>query len=140
MNILKLKTPNSGFPPGGWAFKDPRTGMSFNGMEATLDQQELKIIKHRLANPKVYSQSDINFFDRQYVRQEIFQQLQSRSPGLFVGYEGELVRAVQFSAEPQPSGKCSCGSEMFEPQYCPTCSGRKVIGFKCTDCGKVRSR
>lgn len=140
MNLLRLKSPNGSFPPGGYEFTDPRTGMRFNGMEATLPQQELKIIQHRIANPKIYNPSDTNFFDRQEVRQEIFRQMHAKHPGLFVGYDGEIVRVQKFAIEPQPTAACSCGSTEFETQYCPTCSGRKITGYKCTKCGKTRKR
>lgn len=140
MTPLRLKNPNGGYPPGGWAFHDNRTGLNFDGMSATLEQQELKIIQHRRANPRVYPQSEGNWFERQSVRQEIFQQLHAKSPGLFVGFERQAITKTKFVIGSQPTTKCTCGESEATPVYCATCGGQKISGWKCVKCGKQRSR
>ena len=137
--ILKLKNPNAPFPQGGWPFKDPKTGFSVNGYEGTPTMHAPKIIAHRRANPHVYPSQQYHWFDEQSVIQEIYQQKLATHPHLFRGFADKTVeiktKATNKRVE-QPSLNCECGALDWKPKYCPTCSGKKLIGWTCGKCGK----
>jgi hypothetical protein len=134
---LQLKNATaSQFPPSGWPFSDPKTGMKFNGWEGTPQMQAVKIAAHRRANPKFYP--DGAGQDSNAIIQELYQQKFSSAPWLFVGQpdkdpaQGQSQGATIIIGE-----KCSCGSTEWIPEYCKTCSGRRVIGRKCASCGRT---
>lgn len=134
---LRLKIPNAAFPPGGYAFRDPKTGLAFNGMEATLDGQIEKIVRHRLANPRFYPLNEPHWLDRERVRQEIFQQIHAKHPELFVGYDAPPRQTIKVVVS-QPRNACVCGSIEADPVYCKTCGGSKIKAWKCKKCGVQR--
>lgn len=129
---LKLKHPKETLP-SGCEFREPKTGKLFNAYEAGISGAVLQIITHRLSNNSVFDRNESHLFDPRAVTQELFQSAAKVRPDLFVEYEASSVYGVERIAA--PTGKCPCGSSDFEPQYCPTCGGQKLIGYKCKVCG-----
>ena len=138
---LRLKNASaSQFPPGGWPFTDPKTGRKFNGWEGTPQMIAVKVVEHRRANPSLYPDGagqDVNA-----IIQEIFAQKVKAMPWLFTGFPDQGPGA--YPSQPAPASvsirgeKCSCGATEFKPVYCPTCSGRRIIGYTCASCGKSK--
>jgi len=141
MLILKNSTASQFPGNGGWGFKCPKTGMQFNGWEGNWEHIARKVIKFREDNPKTFASSEIG--DLNSVVQEIFKQKHSTMPWLFRGEpdQGPGAYPSQPAAQ-QPmivkGEKCACGSTEFEAIYCPTCSGRKITGYKCRSCGRSK--
>ncbi len=136
--ILQLKNPNSAFPHNGWPFVDERTGFKCNGWEGTPQMHAPKIIKNRRDNPQHYSTSEGQWFDVNSVVQEIYAQKHKTHPHLFKGFADAIPVATQIQSKPiiAPTVMCSCGSNDFEPEFCKTCGGRRITGYKCKKCGK----
>jgi hypothetical protein len=137
---LKLKNPQAGqFPPGGWPFRDPRTGWNVAGVKAYEQDYSLlatKIIDNRKSNPHLYPPNDPKFFDHNSVVQEIFAQKYVTNPGLFVGGTPAPIQPKKPVTTLSPTTTCpKCGGTNFEPTYCPTCGGRRINGYKCKSCG-----
>jgi len=134
-----LKNPAQQFPPNGFPFTDPRTGMRFGGMEGTPQFQATRIIAHRQANPKLYPATEAHWFDQRSVENEVLAEKFKAMPWLFKGQPDQqpLLPGQQSKVEQVIVGdKCSCGSTQYTARFCSTCSGRKVIGKKCLSCGK----
>ncbi len=136
---LKLKNASaSQFPPEGWPFTDPKTGMRFNGWEGTPQMIAVKIQAHRAANPKFYP--DGAGQDANAIIQEIFMQKVQRMPWLFSGYPD---KDPSYPSQPVAretivkGAACSCGCTEFIAEYCKTCSGARIVGRKCKSCGKA---
>ena len=127
---------NSGLPPGGLVFKDSRTGKLWNDMSAFLDDRVTEVIRFRQQNPSIYDiEKDADLFDRKKVAQEITDQNYARLGNLssyFIESSGRSVPSYNTNTQ----GRCSCGVEL-EPRYCPTCQGRRVIGYRCPKCERT---
>lgn len=139
---LQLK-PRRQFAPGGFAFVDPRTGVQFSGYELGIEGQVSKIIEHRQRNPKIYPPGEAQWFDREHVMQEVLRPLYLHRPDMFVGTDDfgkPLPNHELPSKEPQQVYGCVCGSKDYTPTYCPTCSGQRINGYRCTKCGVIRYR
>ena len=134
---LQLKNPNDQFPPGGFGFTDPKTGLRFNGYEGTVEMTANKVADHRRANPNLYDARQISI---EGIKQEILAQKYAEMPWLFVGYKGHAptMPSVRATPEMPDLGRCICGCSEIEPIYCSVCSGRRITGFKCKACGKTR--
>jgi len=143
--ILSLKCPTCQFPPEGFGFTDPRTKLIWPGHEGTPEMTAIKISLHRQGNPSIYSKNEPQWFDKNLIVQEIYQQKFLKMPWLFNGQPGQVQMDVpvvnqMISTQPMKSslGPCSCGSDTVYPIYCPTCGGQRVTGYKCASCGKER--
>lgn len=137
---LRLKSNNKTIP-AGIVFTDLRTGRVFNPYQDGLDMTVRKIIEHRAANKTYYPATESGWFDAVAVRQEVLRVVQRSRPDMFQEYIGGPIPPVRSAVAPLPGPKlCECGSDKFDPVYCPTCSGQRVTGWKCTKCGKIRSR
>ncbi len=140
MLVLK-NSQQSQFPPfGGWSFVDGKTGQRFNGWEGDQFAIARKVIEHRKANPKIYepgTEGDVNS-----VVQQIFQQKHAQAPWLFRGEpdqgSGAYPSATQTQEQTIRGERCTCGSVEYEPVYCKTCSGKRIVGTKCKSCGKSK--
>lgn len=132
---MQLK-PTRGWPPGGFPFVDPKSGMAFEPMSADLQLQTQNVIKHRRANPSIYPPSDKTAFDPLAVQREIIEYICRVRPSNCT----ETVRQAKsyFVVEPGPphGKKClKCQSENLVATYCKSCGGRKITSWKCTQCG-----
>lgn len=136
---LKLKG-NRNQIPSGILFVDPRTGREFNPYERGLNETIRHIIAHRSQNKTFYPSSDGVWLDPDSVRQEVLSVVYSKRPDLFDRLNSEQQIPIYTSQRQSPNACSSCGFEGAEPVYCPTCSGRRITGYKCTNCGKVRRK
>lgn len=142
---VRLKSPNAGYPPGEFSFSDPHTGMQFNDPAADLNHQVKLVIEHRKGNPKIYQPEKADNFDPKIVETEIIIQVCARNPSLCEddAFPGQPYPRPPAPPEPTPvfrqAGKvcAKCGSQDFEVQYCKTCGGGKINGYKCLSCGLV---
>ena len=136
--MLKFLSPNLPMPSGGYAFTDPRTGLAFDGMSVTMNEQIRAIIKHRGANRNLYPAGELQWFDRESVRQEIYVQMSRVHPEIFVEttYRPSIEQRV--SAEARPARACKCGSAEASPVYCQRCGNHRLQGWKCLACGLTR--
>jgi len=137
--IYQLKSPTQQFPPGGFGFKDPKTGFTCNGYEGTPAMHAVKIIAHRRANPNFYPAGEAQWFDQASVVQEIYAQKAASHPHLFKGFPDVTLTPQKehiVSRVSAPTGQCSCGSSDFSEILCKTCGGRRVTGHRCNKCGK----
>lgn len=131
--------------PGGIPYRDERVPQKhFPGMEvSTEDQQLTRIVEWRLGNPNVYPPSEEGgkFLNKDWVRDNQLRPYQKNrlgdNPAFFSGGKGAhfVVMEVRTSA---PSRACECGATGASPVYCKTCSGARIISWKCNSCGKER--
>jgi predicted RNA-binding Zn-ribbon protein involved in translation (DUF1610 family) len=120
-------------PPGGYYFQDAKTGMKFDGMSVTFNEQVGKIITHRLANPKVYPPSEPKYLTPDSVTQEL-----DDYTCLRLGRNSSYCTGPQSPTAPRVSVNrlCpNCGT-ILTPHYCATCSGNKILDYLCPKCNK----
>jgi hypothetical protein len=120
-------------PPGGYYFQDGKTGMKFDGMAVTFNEQVGKIITHRLANPKVYPPSEPKYITTDSVTQEL-----DDYTCLRLGRNSSYCTGPQSPTAPRVSVNrlCpDCGT-ILTPHYCATCSGNKILDYLCPKCNK----
>jgi len=137
--VYQLIRREGDFPPGSHTFTDPRTGMVFDG-NGGFNFTNHAIAIHRKANPKLYPPSEPKFLDPDYiaVEQEIFtctrlnnsSQWCKRSDGVAIVKNKEPGDVVTLKV-PCPN----CGSESATEKLCSTCSGKRVTGYVCNQCG-----
>lgn len=137
--ILKLVSPQSQFPSGGWPFKDAITGYEVKGVaayEQTAQGLATKIIKVRQANPHLAPADNPAWLDHASVTQEVYAVKFSTNPELFTSYDGTIPVAPQ--GQTVATGiKCKfCQSENVTAVKCKTCGGSKIRGYHCEACGK----
>lgn len=124
------------FPPGGYAFTDPKTGQSFNGMEATFDEQVGRIIRHRRGNPNVYPPGSNLDFASVANELDAHQCLRlGNNPRLCT--DGSPVTHMSPAAPLPGAPACPACKQPMQPRYCPTCSSRRLIGWECDKCKTV---
>lgn len=129
MSLIRRDGP---FPPGGWKFVDPRTGMKFDGMSVTFREQAKKIISHRLANPNVYLPKELQYTTLANVEDELDAYTCSR-----LGNNSRYcISAGPRIPTPIPLPKvCPKCNTAMEPILCKTCGGRRIKGYHCPKCG-----
>jgi predicted RNA-binding Zn-ribbon protein involved in translation (DUF1610 family) len=115
--------------------------MRFDGMSVTFPEQVNKIISHRLLNPKQYPTTEPQFLDFDSVAHELDLYTCTRLGNHPTYCTDGSKNGISAAAAPryivQTCPKCQ--SAMIE-KYCATCSGKKVVGYKCTSCGFERDR
>jgi hypothetical protein len=125
---------NTGFPSGGIIYEDPRTPTAkWLDDHTAVDDRAREIIVFRLANPSIYPEpawTDFNF-----VRQQV------------VDYNCQrLGNDPNYCLEVKPKGGSApatvaarlcpdCNIEIV-PDFCPTCSGKRITGYHCPTCKK----
>lgn len=136
MSNLRLK-PGKNFVPQGMPFRDPRTGRLFDAYQYSVDGVITMIIEHRQNHPKHYPPNETQWFMPTLVRQEFLRHIKLIDPRLLAdGGDAAPNPPVQSGAPTQ----CTCGGTAFSPEYCPTCgNGKRIIGYKCDKCGKVKA-
>lgn len=124
--------------PGGYYFKDPKTGRVFDGMAITFIAQCKLIREHRLANPRVYPPSDFKSINLQSIGDELAAAICNRlgnNPKYCVDVQAQAhAAAVAAAVQAAPRLCPKCGKPL-EPIYCRTCGGQKIKGYRCTACG-----
>lgn len=136
--IYQLKNANANqFPPGGWGFKDKRTGFECKPHEGTPAMHAVKIIANRKGNPHFYPPGEPQWFDASMIIQEIYAQKAATHPYLFKGHSDvQIIPRTQRSEVITDKPCPSCGGTEWELTFCKTCAGRRVTGKKCKSCGK----
>lgn len=136
MRLLSQYREGHPWPNGGFPFKDPRTGLKFDGMSADLKLQAQNVIKHRRGNPHIYPVNEQKYLDQDWVMLEI-EDFMCRQNGSICGddpmprqREGADIKIIY------PEQLCACGGE-WEARFCPTCAGSKVQKFVCKQCGNA---
>lgn len=135
--------PGAGVPPGGFPFVDKRTGRQFAGMSQDINGRAREVIQHRLSNPAIYPQSEPQHFSMEHVVREITDPICAKYPNYCMETRPVAPPAASLpTAAPQPVNPAcpKCGGMDFDAQFCPTCSGHKLTGFKCKKCGTIRPR
>lgn len=128
---LRLKPGHSGFAPKGNEFTDPKTGKTFCGYQLSIEGAIKALVAHRQKNPQHYPSTEPVWTDEANVRQEFYRHLQARVPEMVIALEGSVPVPQAIGAD----RKCpQCGSTDIEEIVCPTCSGRRVTGYKCKQC------
>jgi predicted RNA-binding Zn-ribbon protein involved in translation (DUF1610 family) len=121
------------FPPNGYPFQDPRTGLKFDAMSGGLDDRVTQVIKHRRANPNIYPQTDPKYLDVDWVRLEIIdyicQQVPSNCNNGIV--PKPVINVIELPTTPCPS----CGQVSWSAAFCRTCGSGKISSYKCMNCG-----
>lgn len=131
---MKLIRTTGSFPPGGYEFKDPRTGMTFNGHEANFQQQISNIIRHRQGNPKIYPPGEVGFMDRVNIANELseFNCARLKNDPAYC-MDGKIRVAAKDVGDTVGKPCPKCGEPLRE-KLCSTCLGRRVIGLICLKC------
>lgn len=130
--MIRLIRRDGEFPPGGFPFQDPKTGVQFNGLEAGgFNDQVRKIIAHRLANAKLYPNGNAFDFDSVAMELEIHQcQRLGNNPKYCRDTEHRTVQHQASIGNPI----CPLCKKPMSERYCPSCSGKKLIGWRCERC------
>lgn len=119
--------------PGGVQYLDPRTANArWLDAHTFLPDRAGQVIKFRLANPTIYPERDWTQFP--FVAQQIVDQNAERlnnDPQYFIDMP------TTFATSPAPVEKVcpECNVALTE-KICTTCSGRRVTGYRCLQCGK----
>lgn len=132
----------TGWPTGGYPFRDPRTGKAFDGLSADLALQAQNVIRHRKANTKIYPPTETQWFNLVDVKQEIAAYMCDLKPELCAETALSLpvVKLANVVVQKSQIACPKCGSSEASPILCKTCRGSKVKGFTCLNCGERRNR
>ncbi len=136
--VYQLIRRQGDFPPSGYIYTDPRTGMTFDG-NGGFDFTVHAIAMHRKANPKLYPPDDLKELDQDYIATLLEQytcarlnnssQWCKRSDGVVIMKIKEPGDVITLKV-PCPN----CGGTMGTERLCSTCSGRRVTGYVCNQC------
>ena len=138
--VLLIRT-NGVMPPGGYAYRDPKTGKHYVDMHTNFKTRVTEIIRDRKANPGIYPATAIVEFDYDYVARQLSEYNCMRL--------GNDPRYCISDTQPMPSApevltltgkKCVCGSTEWLPNYCKTCGGKRLKGYICAQCGAKISK
>ncbi len=126
------------FPPAGYKYVDPRTGMTFDGNGGFYFTVQA-IATHRKANPKLYPPDDLKMLDQDYISRELeiytcsrlnnSSQWCKRSDGVAIIKIKEPGEVIKLKV-PCPN----CGGVDATERLCSSCSGRRVTGYVCNQC------
>lgn len=135
----RLIRTNGPLIPGGFQFQDRITGKTYNDHHTRFDQRVREIIRDRQANARLWTDSKV--VDTIAVAEELseFNCARLKNNPLFCTDGLPKVNgpaAVQYIPERAPAGKVCryCRGEEFEEVLCATCSGRKIIAYRCKRC------
>lgn len=139
--ILRIKPRFT--PRDGLLFKDPRTGYRFEGMNVDVLGQAKRVIAHRQGNPTIYPPTEPVWLTLDSVMDEVVASVCARVPSACYDAESRMMSAPltlpskQAQAQPPQIFTCpKCGSTEWTNVYCPTCSGKKLLFRKCSQCGR----
>jgi hypothetical protein len=130
--MMTLRT-NTGFPPGGIIYEDPRTpAAKWTDDHTWLDDRAREVIVFRAANPAVYPEPEWTSFN--FVRQQITDFNCARLASISPMYCAD-IQPKQPAVVIAPRLCPDCNVEIV-PDFCPTCSGRRITGYHCPSCKK----
>lgn len=131
----RLKSRTATFPPSGFLFTDPKTGMKFT--DGAFGDVVLAIIKHRRANPRIYPPDEMEALDVSSVGNELdaFTCSRLKNHGHFCESGEPVPISVDGLELMQMPNKCpKCASSNGYQILCKTCSGKRVTGYYCAEC------
>jgi hypothetical protein len=135
---MRLKS-NNGFPPGGYIFQDPLVpAAKWMDAHTSLLERIKEVIRFRQSNPQVYPPEKTQFFDTLAVGIEITLYNCARlgnDPHWCYDETKSQMNIPNTTVKPADN-KCTCGAPLVE-RLCPTCGGRRVIGWICPACKKT---
>lgn len=130
--MMRLIRRDGEFPPAGYVFQDPRTGFNFDGLEAGgFNDQVRRILAHRQANAKLYTNGAAFDFEAVAMELEAYQCLRLGNNPKYCR-DTESRNVVQVATVGAPVCPV-CKGPMAE-RYCPGCTGKKMIGWRCEKC------
>jgi len=139
---FKLIRTNGSLIPGGFKFSDPITGKQYSDMHTLFPSRVLEIIRDRRANHRLFT--DEKFLDPTYVADELSIQSCQRlkNNGLLCSNGLPRVNQPVDAAPVMAVGrKCRyCGSDKLEEVICASCSGRRIVDYKCQSCGRDKQK
>lgn len=138
---MKLISRNPPFPPGGYPYYDPRTGIRYNGLEGTFDDIMRKIQADRKRNPRVYppDEEQGKFLDLVFIGKSLDEYTCNRlgnSTRWCTDGNGQVINRNYNLGKIQLTTCPDCNVALQE-KICPTCSGHRVIGYVCPKCGRT---
>lgn len=124
------------YPPGSFIFRDPITNKNYTDTHTGFDERVKQIIKDRQANMRLIRDATRLGYDT--VATELSEQICERLNYNSKFCTGDaVVSPSDMNGTPitRPGMTCTrCGATQIEELICPTCSGRRVIGWKCKIC------
>lgn len=121
-------------PPGGIIYEDPRIqSAKWTDDHTFLDERTSEVIKFRAANPNIYPEPE--WTQTAFVRQQITDfncQRLGNNPSYCL--EERTLKSVPFV--PRAARLCPDCSVEIVPKYCPSCAGKRLIGYECPTCKK----
>lgn len=134
-NFALIRT-NGPMPPGGFQFSDPITGKKYADLHTSFEGRVAEIIRDRNANHRLFT--DDRLVSAEHVSRELSEFCCRKLKNNPMFCSNGLPQINQLAPVSAPVAKrCRhCGSNDLEEILCPTCSGRKVIGYKCKACGR----
>lgn len=132
---MKLIFQNGNRPPGWYPYVDPRTGMKFpSGLD--FGDQVKKIQQHRLRNPEKYPPTEPKFLTKDFIADELSEYTCARVNNSPVYCFDDKRPPAQPQSIAAAGRKCDkCGGQLTD-RICGTCSGYKVVGYRCESCKK----
>ena len=131
--MLILRT-NVGMPPGGIIYNDPRTpSAKWNDTHTSAEERTQEIIRFRLANPNIYPEPE--WTDARFVLQQVIDANCARL-GNDRNYCLEEANIKSRPYVPPAARTCPDCDVVLGEVHCATCSGKRVIGYKCPSCNK----
>ncbi len=128
--------------PGGYQFHDSITGKSYTDRHTLFPSRVLEIIRDRRANARLFT--DQKFVDEVHVADELSIQNCARlknNPLLCGNGLPRVNGPVDAAPVMAVSRKCRyCGSDKLEEVICSTCSGRRIVDYKCQSCGRDKQK
>lgn len=128
---------NNGMIPGGIRYQDPRTAKAvWNDDHTFLESRVREIIAFRRGNPNLYPEPD--WTNETFVTNQVIDQNCAR-----LGNDSNwcLQGSVPSVSVPLSTQRfCpDCGNALV-PKFCPTCAGKRIIGYRCEKCGKEQPK
>ena len=123
---------NVGMMPGGIIYEDPRTpAAKWLDDHTWTDERARQIVAFRLANPTIYPEPE--WTDVKFVAQQVVDFNCQR-----IGYNPQFCMEYNKPAPYVAPAARTCPEDgaKLDEKYCPTCSGKKLIGYECPVCKK----
>lgn len=141
MSPVLIRT-NGPFPPGGYAFRDPKTGKHYQDGHTNFRDRVKQVLRDRMANPSLYDSGQLLDDNIAVEVSEYNCRRLNNDPRYCANGQATIAQSVSASAPMVTQGKVciSCGGTLWEAIYCKTCGGKKIKGYKCVACGAKTSK
>ena len=129
--MMTIRT-NVGFIPGGYLYEDPRTPTAvWNQPHFNIDDVAAGVQAFRLANLRIYPEPE--WTDYKFIRQQVVD-FNCRRIGFDPNFCQDVNKTTYAPPLPESNRTCPKCQTVLVPMFCPTCSGRRVTGYKCEAC------